>query len=220
MYTFKDLIAIVKRLRAKDGCPWDRVQTHESLRGCMLEEAYEAVDAIDRSDVENLKEELGDVLMQVVMHAEIASEEGQFTLEEVIDGISEKLVRRHPHVFGMTEENSQDGVQKTWEEIKQIEKNEETAWDGLKRIPLVLPACLRAQKIQKKMEKAGYHLASVETMNTKIHDINLSTETLSEEIIGEVLFYIVLAARKAGIDAEQALAEYNKEFVNKIIGQN
>lgn len=218
MYTFKDLKVIVKRLRAKDGCPWDRVQTHESLRRCMLEEAYEAVEAIDRGDIDNLKEELGDVLMQVVMHAEIASEEEWFTLEEVIDGISEKLVRRHPHVFGMTEENSQDGVQKTWEEIKQLEKNETNAWEGLRRIPLTLPACMRAQKIQKKAEKAGYPFESIEQINHKIQGINLSTEALSEEMVGEALFCLVMAAQKAGIDAEQALAEYNKEFVNKIVG--
>ena len=219
MYTFEDLLAITKRLRAKDGCPWDRVQTHESLRGCMIEEAYEVVEAIDCKDDENLKEELGDVLLQVTMHSEIASEEQRFSIEDVINDISEKLIRRHPHVFGTTEVNSVDGVLKNWEEIKQTEKKEATPWDGLKRIPLSLPACLRAQKIQKKSEKAGYSFGELQEIKGKLSEM-LSEEKMTEEQMGEFLFLTVLMAKKNGFDGENLLAEYNKDIIRKILEEN
>lgn len=217
MHSFADLLAITKRLRADDGCPWDKVQTHESLRGCMIEEAYEVVEAIDHKDDENLKEELGDVLLQVTMHSEIASEDGRFTIEDVVDGISEKLIRRHPHVFGNTEVNSVDGVLKNWEEIKQAEKKEKTEWDGLIRIPTSLPACLRAQKIQKKAKKAGYSFPE-DLRGTMIR--MLGEEELSESQIGELLFLTVLLAEKSGIDGENALAQYNKRIIEKILKEN
>lgn len=219
MYTFEDLLAITKRLRAEDGCPWDRVQTHESLRRCMIEEAYEVVEAIDRKDDENLKEELGDVLLQVTMHSQIASEEKRFDITDVVNEISEKLIRRHPHVFGTTSVNSVDGVLKNWEEIKQTEKNEATAWEGLKRIPLSLPAALRAQKIQKKSEKAGYSFGETKEIKEKMNAF-LGMDEVTEEGMAEFLFEAVLLAKRNGFSAEDLLSVYNKDTIEKILKEN
>lgn len=121
-YTFKDLVEIVSDLRGEGGCPWDRKQTHESLISCMKEECQEAVDAIQNQDMENLEEELGDVLLQVVMHAQIAAEEGTFAIDDVIDGICRKMIRRHPHVFGNAVFSSEEELRKNWHEIKEMEK--------------------------------------------------------------------------------------------------
>lgn len=216
MHTFDDLIHIIKRLRGKDGCPWDRVQTHETLRDSMIEEAYEAVEAIDHQDIENLQEELGDVLLQIMLHSAIAEEEGEFTVHDVVDGISEKMIRRHPHVFGTTTINSAEGVVKKWEEIKQEEKKEKTPWEGLKRIPISLPACLRAKKIQKKAEKAGYSFGSKEEQVARMDQL-IHQETRTEDETGEMLFLAVSMAKIDGFEAESMLAQYNKNMIETIL---
>ena len=133
MYTFKDLVEITAKLRAEDGCPWDREQTFESLRKYMREEAEEAVQAVDKNDMENLCEELGDVLLHIVMHARIAEEEGRFTMSDVIQGISEKMIHRHPHVFGTVKADTPEQVLDNWEAIKQREKDEQTITEGMRR---------------------------------------------------------------------------------------
>ncbi len=199
-YTFDDLVQITKQLRSENGCPWDRKQTHESLRTCMKEEAYEVIEAIERHDMDNLKEELGDVLLQVTMHSEIASEQKEFTLDEVIDGICEKLIRRHPHVFGEQTVTKEEQLLDNWEEIKKKEKGEMTPLDGILRVPLALPACMRAQKVQKKAEKAGYLQGGCK-------------EVMTKEQVGERLFHLLNEARILGIDGEEALTEYIKKFV-------
>ncbi|MDE6064577.1 MAG: MazG family protein [Lachnospiraceae bacterium] len=157
-YTYEDFLDIIKTLRSENGCPWDREQTHESLRPCMMEEAAEAVAAIriwkETGNAENLREELGDVLLQVVMHACIAEEEGIFTMAEVVNEIAEKMVRRHPHVFGSTEVENSAQVLQNWEEIKKQEK-EGKSWieSPLREIPRELPALTRAPKVIKKADK-------------------------------------------------------------------
>ena len=156
-YTWEDFRGIIARLRAPEGCPWDRAQTHQSLRGCMIEEAYEAVDAIrilsETGNSENLQEELGDVLMQVVLHSQIAEEEGLFNLEDVVDGISRKMIYRHPHVFGSAQADTPEKVLRSWEELKKKEKGDPAPEEEIAAVPRCLPALIRAQKIQKKLEK-------------------------------------------------------------------
>lgn len=137
-YTYEEFLQIIKRLRAEDGCPWDRAQTHESLKPCMLEEAYEVVEAIDQKDEENLKEELGDVLLQVVMHAQIAEEENWFDMADIVDGIASKMVSRHPHIFGDASVTTSEEVLDQWEAIKKKEKHETTIYESLKRVPKAL----------------------------------------------------------------------------------
>ena len=154
-YDFEDFKAIVEYLRAPDGCPWDREQTHESMKQNLIEECYEVIEAIDNKDTDNLKEELGDVLLQVVMHSQISKENHEFAIEDVINGVAEKLVRRHPHVFGTEEaaENAAAGLSR-WESIKKEEKQGKSdALTPLKSVPKAFPACVRAQKVLKKASK-------------------------------------------------------------------
>ena len=204
VYTFEDLTEIIKRLRAKDGCAWDRAQTHESLRTCMKEEAYEVIEAIEKNDMDNLKEELGDVLLQVAMHSQIAKEEGNFTIDDVIKEICQKLIRRHPHVFGSEKANNAQQVLENWEEIKRREKKEQSPLDSMQRIPLALPACIRAQKAQKYAQKAGY----------SFHE---PKERLGKEEVGKKLFDLLNEARILGIDGEEVLEEYTKKFMADMI---
>lgn len=155
-YGMEDLLRIMELLRAPGGCPWDREQTHQSIRRNMLEEAYEAVEAIDEEDPEHLKEELGDVLLQVVFHACMAAEEGLFTFDDVVDGVAKKMVFRHPHVFGTV--RAEDSVQAldTWDAQKREEKAQRTATDTLEAVARSLPALIRAEKVQSKAAKAGF----------------------------------------------------------------
>lgn len=157
-YTFDEFCAIIARLRAKDGCPWDREQTHASLRPCMMEEAAELVSSIriyeETNNPENMIEELGDVLLQVVMHAEIAKEEQIFSMEEVLTAISEKMIRRHPHVFGSVEADTSEKVLNNWEDIKKKEKEgKEWIENPLREIPIELPPLRRAEKVMKKLDR-------------------------------------------------------------------
>ena len=154
-YDFEDFKAIVEYLRAPDGCPWDREQTHESMKQNLIEECYEVIEAIDNKDTDNLKEELGDVLLQVVMQSQISKENHEFAIEDVINGVAEKLVRRHPHVFGTegAAENAAAGLSR-WESIKKEEKQGKSdALTPLKSVPKAFPACVRAQKVLKKASK-------------------------------------------------------------------
>lgn len=143
-FTLEEFKKIIAKLRAEDGCPWDRVQTHESLKDCMLEEAYETVDAINHNDKENLKEELGDMLLQIYLHAQISSEAGEFELEDVVDGIARKMLRRHPHVFGQAAAETAEEVLVNWEAIKKKEKGQKSVSEGLKGVAKALPANVRA----------------------------------------------------------------------------
>ena len=155
-YDIQDLIAVMALLRAPGGCPWDREQTHQSIRRNMLEEAYEAVEAIDQDDPEHLKEELGDVLLQVVFHAQMAQEAGRFTFADVVDGVTQKMVFRHPHVFGSVQAENTDQALDTWDAQKREEKDQRTAGDTLDAVARSLPALIRAEKIQNKAAKAGF----------------------------------------------------------------
>ena len=236
MHTYEEFLEVIKTLRSENGCPWDREQTHGSLRQCMLEEAYEVIDGIneyeENGDYKNLREELGDVLLQVVMHAQIASEEGRFTMEEIVDEICEKMIRRHPHVFGSEEAENSGQSLKLWEEIKKQEKKEETLADTLNRVAKAFPANIRAEKIQKKAAKSGFEFESMEQVLGKVKEElaeleevieqNKRSETLQnnrlDEEFGDLMFSMINLSRFLGLNAENSLTNATNKFINRCVG--
>lgn len=214
------LIAIMKRLRAPQGCPWDAEQTHRSLITNMIEEAYEVVDTIQRDDWEQMKEELGDVLLQVVFHAEIAREAGRFNFNDVAAEVSEKLVRRHPHVFAQSTADTTDAVLTQWDKIKRQEKGTE-ATPYLHGTGKGLPPMLRAWKLQKKAAKVGFDWPDAQGALDKVKEETAECEEILPvaegdprvtEELGDLLFSVVNLCRKKGIDPEAAMAGANKKF--------
>lgn len=214
-----ELIDVIARLRAPDGCQWDREQTHITLRPNMLEEAYEAVDAIDNNDMKHLKEELGDVLLQVVLHSQIASEEGAFTIEDVAKGIKDKLIHRHPHVFGDVKVSSTKEILDNWDKLKAEEKkHRKSAMDGISKAQSAL---MSAQKISKKAVKTGFEWPNEESLYECIQSefdefkeaVKEQDKDHMEEEFGDILFATVNLARWNKIDAEQALLKANKKFM-------
>jgi MazG family protein len=216
------LRAIMHRLRAPGGCPWDAEQTHESIVPNLIEEAYETVDAIQRGDHEHLKEELGDLLLQVVFHSEIAEEAGRFTFDDVARGISEKLVRRHPHVFGESRAGTTDAVLQQWEEIKRAEKGDEEK-PYLHGVGKGLPALLRASKLQKKAAKIGFDWPTETGVLAKIREELLELQVAVDEQdlaavdeeMGDLLFSIVNLSRFRKVDPELLMAAANTKFENR-----
>jgi MazG family protein len=209
---------IVERLRSPDGCPWDREQTHASLKPHIIEECYELIEAIDDQDDEGMQEELGDVLLQVVLHAQMASEEGRFDFDSVAEVISEKLIRRHPHVFGDSKLATSDAVLKQWDAIKRGEKTDrESALDG---VPRGLPGLAKAQKMQSKAARAGFDwpdaVGPLEKVKEEIREIEQAGtgEKLAEEL-GDLLFSVVNFARKSKLDAEELLQAANGKFSDR-----
>lgn len=222
-YTMDEFLEIMKKLRAPDGCPWDKEQTHASIRNNFLEETYEVVDAIDRDDSTDMCEELGDVLMQIVFHSVMAEEENRFDFSDVIDGVSKKLVYRHPHVFGDVVAETSEKVLDNWEKLKRVEKSQETYSDTLKSVPAAFPALLRAQKVQKRASKAGYDFTSVIDAFEKIGEeaCELKSELskgdkvkLTDEL-GDLLFSVVNIGRLLGIDCEEALSRSTVKFTDR-----
>ena len=208
-YTADDLAAIIAILRdPENGCPWDKVQTHTSIRMNFLEEAYEAVDAIDLDDSELLCEELGDVMMQVVFHAQIEREKGHFTFDEVCDGVCRKLIDRHPHIFGGDESI------KDWDSLKNKEKGRLTLADDLESVPKALPALMRAAKLQKRAARYGAGMsADASAVTQAAADVETAQDQAqAEQAMGRLLFAAAALARKAGVDPEQALQKYNAAF--------
>jgi tetrapyrrole methylase family protein / MazG family protein len=208
---------IVAQLRSPDGCPWDREQTHQSLKPHLVEECYELVDAIDAGDDKEIKEELGDLLLQVVLHSQMASEEGRFDMDDVATVIADKLMHRHPHVFGENKLPDSEAVLRQWEVIKRAEKQERnSALDG---VPKALPALARAQKVQTKAARVGFDWndadGALEKVQEELSEIESASERQIEEEVGDLLFAIVNFARKKGLDAEQALWQATAKFSDR-----
>ena len=220
-YTVKDLEEIVRILRAPGGCPWDAEQTHESIRRNFLEEAYEAVEAIDEGSAEHLREELGDVLLQIVLHARMEEEQGRFDLNGVADGICRKLIYRHPHVFGEVKVSGTGEVLSNWEDLKRKEKGQETNTDALSAVARSLPALWRAEKVQKKAKKAGFDWPDVSGALDKLFEEieELKTAVAEganvEEELGDLLFSAVNVSRFVNVDAEQALTKATDKFIDR-----
>ncbi|GAB6075809.1 nucleoside triphosphate pyrophosphohydrolase [Desulfurobacterium crinifex] len=218
-YTFDDLVKIMEKLRSPEGCPWDRKQTHESLIPYLIEETYEVVDAIKDNNYENLKEELGDLLLQIVFHSQIAKEKSKFDINNVVDSIARKLVFRHPHVFGDRDDiKDAEDVLREWEKFKEQEgKKRESEMDG---IPKSLPALERAYKLQKRAVKVGFDWSNFEGIKEKvIEELNEIEEALKsrdkkkvEEEVGDFLFMAVNLARFLGVHPEIALSKSNDKF--------
>ena len=220
-YHIDDLIQIMELLRAPGGCPWDRAQTHQSIRANMLEEAYEAADAIDSMDMDNLKEELGDVLLQVVFHARMAQEAGAFTFDDVVDGICKKLVYRHPHVFGTASAGDPEGALSAWDAQKRAEKGQRTTADAMDSVARALPALTRAAKLQGKAAKAGFDWRDISPAMDKLSEeleefqAAVREDSNVEEELGDLLFAAVKAGRFAGVDGETALHKACEKFIRR-----
>lgn len=217
----EELIDVIRVLRSENGCPWDREQTHTSLRPNMIEEAYEAVDAIDEKNSAHLREELGDVLLQVLLHSQIASEAGEFTIEDVAKELKDKLIHRHPHVFGSAKVNSADDVVVNWDKLKQEEKTErKSQMDGISKAQSAL---MSAQKISKRAVKVGFEWDKVETLwdcvNSELKEFKEACEekdlTHMEDEMGDILFAVVNLARWHKLDAEQCLITANNKFMKR-----
>lgn len=225
-YTIEDLVKIVALLREPDGCPWDRAQTHESIRKNFIEETYEAVEAINKKDASMLKEELGDVLLQVLLHAQMETEAGRFTFDDVVNDIAQKLVFRHPHVFGSRTASNEAQALESWNDAKAVEKQYHSAADRLTAVPKELPALMRAQKVQSRASKCGFDWpqGATEQVLSKIPEecaelkaaMDAKNTPAMQEELGDLLFSVVNAARFAGLDAEETLTASTDKFIRRI----
>lgn len=217
-YDINDLIAIMKMLRGEGGCPWDREQTHESIRQNMIEEAYEVTDAIDRKDPGMLCEELGDVLLQVVFHSEMSSENGGFDFDDVADGVCRKLIERHPHIFGTVQAETSTEVLKNWDAIKAKSKHQETVTDTLKAVPRSFPALMRAQKVAKRASKSDLYPAPdydpAAALFENVAAVNSGCDTDKAALAGRILFSAVELVRSMGLDSEECLVHATDSFID------
>lgn len=217
-YTFDDLLRIMEILRAPDGCMWDREQDHHSIRRNFIEETYEVCEAIDENDAEHLKEELGDVLLQVVFHTEMEREKGVFDIGDVADGVCKKLIYRHPHIFADTVVSSSAEILNNWDDLKRKEKKQQTVSDAMQSVARSLPALYRAEKVQKKAAKAGFDWKDVSGAGDKVEEeLCEMRDALAgrgdvEEELGDLLFAAVNVARFAQVDPERALEKATDKF--------
>ena len=220
-YDYADLLEIIRLLRSPDGCPWDKAQTHASIRRGLLEESYEAAEAIDLDDAALLQEELGDVLMQVVFHADIEKDRGRFTMEDVVDGVVKKLLYRHPHVFGSGQEDSPQSVSVSWDKLKRAEKGQKTTGDAMDSVARSLPGLWRAEKLQKKAADAGFDFKDISgalcKLEEEVRELRQAVETGRgvEEELGDVLFAAVKVGRFAEVDPETAIASTCEKFIHR-----
>jgi tetrapyrrole methylase family protein/MazG family protein len=222
-YDIADLLGIMDKLRAPDGCPWDREQDHASIRRNFLEETYEALEAIDTGDARLLQEELGDVLLQVVFHAQMEKEKGVFDFSGVCDGICRKLILRHPHIFGDVKAETSGDVLRNWDAIKRGEKNQTTAADTLRGVSKALPALMRSEKVQSRAAKAGFDYRETdEALNALRSGLPGLEEAVASgdraavhEKLGDLLFSAVNVSRFIEADAEQSLADSCERFIGR-----
>lgn len=222
-FTFEEFNGIISTLRSEGGCPWDREQTHDSIKRNLIEESYEAIEALDSGNKMKFADELGDVLLQVVFHSQIGKEDGTFTIQDVINLVSEKMISRHTHIFGNDKAETSDEVLDTWEKNKIKEKGLSSYTDSLNDVCKYLPALIYAQKVQKKASKAGMDWEKAEDALSKLkeetEEINKAIEENSalqiEEEIGDLLFSVVNVSRLLKIDAEEALKKSTEKFIKR-----
>ena len=215
---FATLVDIIARLRAPDGCPWDRKQTHASLRENLLEECYEVLEALDEGDSERLYTELGDLLMQVVLHSQIATEAGEFELGDVISSINTKLIHRHPHIFGAKKVKDAEEVALNWEELKQEERKADASM--LDSVPGQMPALAYSQEIQRRVARVGFDWEDIEGVIDKLSEEvgelkQAEDQERKEAEFGDLLFTLANIARRLGIDLEAALRQANRRFYRR-----
>ena len=224
-YDINDLLEIMRSLRAPGGCPWDAEQTHESIRKNLIEETYEVVEAIDKKDSGMLLEELGDLLMQVVFHAQMEDEKGVFNFDDVADGVCKKLIERHPHVFGEVEVSGVDDVLDNWDAIKRRKKGQKKGSEPMLSVPRELPALMRAAKIQQKASAVGFDWPDVSGAYDKIIEetqelrkaVKSGVQDDVSEELGDLLFSVVNVSRFLKCDAEEALTAASDKFIDRFI---
>lgn len=222
-YNVYDLVDIVRLLRSPGGCPWDIEQTHESIRKSLIEETYETIEAINKKSVPMLREELGDVLMQVIFHAQIETENGNFNIDDVADENAKKMIERHPHVFGTVNVDGVDDVLTNWDAIKRKTKNQKTVSDSIDSVPRELPALMRADKVQHKASKVGFDWKDVsgalDKLSEEIEELKSAIEKQDNENayeeLGDVLFSAVNVSRFLDIDSEEALTSATDKFAER-----
>lgn len=220
-YNFNDLLRIMEILRAPDGCMWDREQDHQSIRRNFIEETYEVCEAIDEQDPEHLKEELGDVLLQVVFHTQMEKEKGVFDIGDVADGICKKLIYRHPHIFGTVEVGSSEEILRNWDELKRKEKHQKSDTDTLASVAKSLPGLIRAEKLQKKAAKVGFDWenaqGALEKVGEELDEVKraIAGDGDPEEEIGDLLFAAVNVARHLKVDPERAMEKTCNKFIRR-----
>ena len=222
-YGFDDLVEIVKILRAPGGCPWDMAQTHKSIRSNFIEETYEAIEAIDTGDTDLLREELGDVLLQVALHAEMERETGGFDMDDVCDGICRKLIIRHPHVFGDKSAGDEAQALQNWNEVKMRTKRQKTQTEAMLSVSRALPSLMRSEKIQRKAAKCGFDWDSADGALDKVYEeycelkeaIDSGDAIHREEELGDLLFAVVNVSRFIGVDSEKALYFACEKFIRR-----
>ncbi len=222
-YNIDDLVAIIKVLRAPGGCPWDREQTHESIKKNFIEETYEVVEAINKQSTDMLREELGDVLLQIVLHSEMESENGNFSFDDVVNDIVQKLVVRHPHVFGEVVANNTAEALNSWDAVKLKTKGQKNQTESMLSVPRELPALMRAQKIQHKAAKIGFDWdnvsGAVDKLYEEIDELKTAMEQGKrfdiEDEFGDVLFSCVNIARFIDVDSEEALTASTDKFMSR-----
>jgi tetrapyrrole methylase family protein / MazG family protein len=219
---FERLVNVMATLRAPGGCPWDREQTRESLKAFLIEETYEVLESLDQGDPGRLQEELGDLLLQVVFHAEVAAELGEFTIREVLAHVTDKLVRRHPHVFGEGRAETAAEVLANWERLKQAERGGVQEASALSGVPRTLPALLRAQRLQDKAARVGFDwgetaavVRKIEEELTELHDAMADRPEAVEGELGDLLFSLVNLARFLNVNAEEALRKCAEKFIRR-----
>jgi tetrapyrrole methylase family protein / MazG family protein len=225
-YSFDEFMDIIRQLRSENGCPWDKEQTHESLKTCLIEECYEVIEAINNKDVKNLREELGDILLQVALHTAIAEEKMEFDIQGVINEVSEKMIRRHPHVFGDKVAMDSTQVLGNWEEIKKQEKKEKNVSESIIKVPKALPANIRAEKVQKKAAKVGLEFDDFDQALEKVYEgieelkkarKVVDFDDISEEY-GDLMFYVVNLSTFLQLNAENSLTNATDKFINRFVG--
>ncbi len=219
-YNFQDLVDIVGKLRGEGGCPWDIEQTHQSIKSNLVEESYELIEAIDSMDIEKIADESGDVLLQVVFHAQIGKENKEYNIDDVTDAICKKLIHRHPHVFGNADLKNSDEVLKAWNQIKRDDRGQITIAEDMEGVSKYLPSLMRATKIQSKAGKNGYVFnepaISAENIAGMINVMQgCDDENAAEKYVGKMLFELVSVARAMGVDAELALNKQLDSFIQE-----
>ncbi len=222
-YSFEELLEIIRKLRAEDGCPWDRVQTHETIKMNLVEEAYEAIESLDAGDKDAFADELGDILLQVVFHSQIGKEEGTFSIDDVLYHVCHKMISRHTHIFGDDKADTPEAVLDTWEKNKQKEKGQKSYTESMESVCAYLPALIRAEKVQSKAAKVGFDWPEVsgaleklqeETRELKEAVATGDKDTISEEL-GDVLFSAVNVSRFFKCSAEEALGKTIRKFIDR-----
>ncbi len=222
-YTFEDLVDIIAILRSPDGCPWDREQTHSSIRQSFIEECYEAVETLENGDWQHMREELGDVLLQLLLHSQIEAEQSHFTMHDVCDELAGKMVQRHPHVFGSVKVSDSSDVLEVWDSVKESSRNQVTAAQKMESVSKALPSLMASHKIGKKGRKAGFDFPDTETALKKTDEELLELKDALaegdkahiEEELGDLLLTLTCVARLSGVDSEEALKNANQKFIRR-----